>query len=360
MRKIVQFFLAVGLLAFTGMSCAQEPADRSSASRRLDIYFVDSEGGQITLFVAPSGQSMLVDTGFAGQADRIMAVLKEANVNVLDYVVITHYHGDHVGSAAELANRIPIRHFVDHGDYTVELQPNRSAGFSSYQAVRAKAHAIVPKPGDKIPVTGLDVEVVSAAGEVITKPVVGAPGAGAPNTLCHDAKLKDQDPTPENTESLGLVVRYGKFRLLDLGDLVWNLEHALVCPNNLLGTFDVFHTTRHGDPHSGAPQLVHAIRARVAIMNNGEKKGGDPEYWQIVHTAPGLEDFWQEHRSAAGGEEHNSPEQFIANLSETDHLHNIKMSVLPDGSFTVTNERTGFTKEYAAKNVAAPKRQAQK
>jgi competence protein ComEC len=220
MRRFVQFFLAVGLLTFTGVSGAQEPAEKSSAPRQLDIYFVDSEGGQITLFVAPSGQSMLVDTGFAGQADRIMAVLKQANVTVLDYVVITHYHGDHVGSAAELANRIPIRHFVDHGDYTVELQPNRSAGFTSYQAVRAKAHAIVPKPGDKIPVAGLDVEVVSAAGEVITKPVVGAPDAGTPNALCRDAKLKDQDPTPENTESLGLVVRYGKFRLLDLGDLV--------------------------------------------------------------------------------------------------------------------------------------------
>jgi competence protein ComEC len=343
------FVLGLALLGFPAVPRAQEPPEKSTGQKPLDIYFVDSEGGQITLFVAPSGESMLVDTGFAGQADRIMTVLKQAGVSVLDYVVITHYHGDHVGSAAELASRIPIRHFVDHGNYTVELQPNRVAGFAAYQPVRARAHAIVPRPGDKIPIAGLDVEVVSAAGEVITKPVVGAPGAGIPNPLCRDAKLKVQDPTPENTESLGLVVRYGKFRLLDLGDLVWNLEHALVCPNNLLGTFDVFHTTRHGDPHSGAPQLVHAIHARVAVMNNGEKKGGDPEYWQIVHTAPGLEDFWQEHRSAAGGEDHNSPEQFIANLNEVDHLHNLKMSARPDGSFTMTNERTGFTKDYPAK-----------
>src|SRR5206468_74598 len=159
-----------------------------------------------------------------------------------------------------------------HGDYTVELQPNRVTGFASYQPVRAKAHVIVPKPGDKVPIAGLDVTVVSAAGEAITKPL-GAAGAGVPNPLCRQAVLKVQDATPENTESLGLAVQFGKFRLLDLGDLVWNLEHALVCPNNLIGTFDVFHTTRHGDPHSGAPQLVHAIKARVAIMNNGEKKG---------------------------------------------------------------------------------------
>jgi len=199
------------------------------------------------------------------------------------------------------------------------------------------------------------VRVVSSAGDLITRPIQGAPGAGAPNPLCRDAKLKDQDPTPENFESVGLVVRYGSFRLLDLGDLTWNQEHALACPNNLIGAMDVFDTTRHGDPHAGAPQLVHTIRARVAVMNNGERKGGDSEYWQIVHQASGLQDFWQLHRSAAGGAEHNSPEQFLTNLNEEDHGHPIKMSVQPDGTFTMRNERNGFAKEYTAtpKTVAS-------
>jgi competence protein ComEC len=372
MRKTGPLLVAVALLLPVFLADARGPQPRPQDGKPLDIYFIDTEGGQATLFLSPSGQSMLVDTGFAGNqgaapgpdrapsaasagareptrdADRISAVLEKANVAVIDYVVITHYHGDHVGNAAELANRIPIRHFVDHGPYTVELQPSRVAPYLSYQPVRERAHTIVPKPGDRIPITGLDVQVVSSAGELISKPIVGAPAAGVPNPLCRDAKLKDQDPTPENFESVGIVVRYGRFRLLDLGDLTWNQEHELVCPNNLLGTFDVFHTTRHGDPHSGAPQLVHRIRARVALMNNGERKGGAPEYWQIVHEAPGLEDFWQLHRSAAGGAEHNSPEQFLANLNEIDHGHNIKMSVRPDGSFTMTNERNGFTKEYPA------------
>jgi hypothetical protein len=142
---------------------------------------------------------------------------------------------------------------------------------------------------------------------------------------------------------------------LDLGDLTWNQEHQLVCPNNLLGSFDVFHTTRHGDPNSGAPQMVHAVRARIAVMNNGQRKGGAPEYWQIVREAPGLEDLWQLHRSAAGAETHNSPEQFLANLNETDHGHNLKLSARPDGSLVMTNERTQFTKEYPARtrNAAA-------
>ena len=351
---------------------AQVQAAKGQPQRTLDVYFIDTEGGQATLFVTPSGESMLMDAGFAGNqgmpdanasnangapitrdADRISAVFKQAGVTVLDWMVISHYHGDHVGNAAELANRLPIRHFVDHGPFSVELQPNRSAAFVAYMVVRDKARAIVAKPGDKIPVAGLEVQVVSSAGELITVPVAGAPGVGLPNPLCRDAKLKEQDPTPENFESVGIVVRYGNFRLLDLGDLTWNQEHALACPNNLLGTFDVFHTTRHGDPHAGAPQLVHAIRARVAVMNNGERKGGDPSYWQIVHEAPGLVDFWQLHRSAAGGTEHNSPEQFLANVNETDHGHNLKMSVRADGSFSMMNERNGFMKEYPARAKSA-------
>ena len=351
------------LLAFF-VPLSLDAQTNSQSPKPLDIYFLDTEGGQATLFLSPSGESMLVDTGFAANqgmpasqsgetgvtrdADRVSTVLKLANVNVLDYLVITHYHGDHVGNAAELAKRIPIRHFVDHGNYTVELQPGRVAGFASYQPVREKAHAATAKPGDRIPISGLDVRVVSSAGELIRKPMEGAPGAGLANALCRGAKLKDQDPTPENFESVGLVVRYNNFRLLDLGDLTWNQEHELVCPNNLIGAFDVFHTTRHGDPHAGAPQLVHAIHARVAVMNNGERKGGDPEYWQIVRTAPGLQDFWQIHRSAAGGADHNSPEQFLANLNETDHGHYIKMSVRADGSFSMMNERSGFTKNYMA------------
>jgi competence protein ComEC len=365
-------FFGLTLLVGSAPLCAQGPKQNGALQRTLDIYFIDTEGGQATLFVTPTGESMLVDTGFAGNqgmpdaiatnssgapvtrdADRISAVFKQAGVTVLDWMVISHYHGDHVGNAAELASRIPVRHFVDHGPFSVELQPGRSAAFLAYMAIRDKARAIVAKPGDKIPLTGMDVQVVSSAGELITAPIQGAPGAGLPNPLCRDAKLKEQDPTPENFESVGIVVRYGTFRLLDLGDLTWNQEHTLACPNNLMGTFDVFHTTRHGDPHAGAPQLVHAIRARVAVMNNGERKGGDPSYWQIVHEAPGLVDFWQLHRSAAGGTDHNSPEQFLANLNETDHGHYLKMSVRADGSFSMTNERNGFSRDYAAKAKSA-------
>src|ERR1700682_4925749 len=189
MRKMLPLLAAAALLVPVSLVHAQQPQQQKS----LDIYFIDTEGGQATLFVPPSGRSMLVDTGFPGNqgaataaearapgitrdADRITAVLKQANVTVLDYVVITHYHGDHAGNAAELASRIPIRHFVDHGPYTVELQPNRAGAFLSYQPVREKAHTIVPKPGDRIPVAGLDVHVVSAAGHGRAQPARGRCG----------------------------------------------------------------------------------------------------------------------------------------------------------------------------------------
>src|ERR1700732_782618 len=195
MRKMLPLLVAV-LFAPVPFVHSQLPQQQKS----LDIYFMDTEGGQATLFVSPSGQSMLVDTGFPGDqgaattaeenasefsrvADRITAVLKQTNVTVLDYVVITHYHGDHAGNAAELASRIPIRHFIDHGPYTVALQPNRSGAFVSYQPVRERAHTIVPRPGDKIAIPGLDVRVVSAAGDVMTEPMAGGPGGGGPHPL---------------------------------------------------------------------------------------------------------------------------------------------------------------------------------
>jgi competence protein ComEC len=373
LKTIVRWIVLLGtaLSILIRSAPAQAPPASSLTRKTMDVYFIDTEGGQATLFVSPSsGESMLVDTGFAGgapdkpempaalppigrDASRIMAVLKQAQVTVLDYVVITHYHGDHVGGAAELATRIPIRNFVDHGPYTVELQPNRAAGFIAYKTIRDRARAIVPKPGDKIPIADFEVLVLSGSGNLLRTPLAGVPGAGASNPFCATRLSKVPDPTPENTESIGLAVRFGNFRLLDLADLTWNQETELACPNNLLGTFDVFHTTRHGDPNSGSPQLVHSLGARVAVMNNGERKGGSPEYWQTVREAPGLQDFWQLHRSAAGGNEHNSPEQFLANLNETDHGHYLKLSARMDGSFTVTNQRNQFSKEYPARPVKA-------
>lgn len=332
--------LVVALLLGTPVPRAQAPSQKP-----LDIHFIDVEGGQATLLVAPSGESMLVDTGYPGfdgrDLARVEATAKQAGVSQIDYLVVTHYHTDHVGNAAALAPRIPIRTFVDHGP-TVETSNTRL--YDAYVEARKTGRHLQVKPGDKIPIAGLDVTVIAAGGQAIAKPL---PGAGAANPLCRDHTPKDADPS-ENAQSVGVVIGHGRFRMLDLGDLTWNKEHDLVCPSNRIGPIDLYLTTHHGLDQSGPAALVHAVRPRVAIMNNGPKKGGSPQAWRIVRNSPGLEDFWQLHYAVDGGAGSNTANELIANVDETT-AHSIKVSASRDGSFTVANTRNGVTKTYKAR-----------
>ncbi len=318
-----------------------------SGATGLEMYFIDVEGGQATLIVSPSGQSMLVDAGwpskFGPGADRIAAAAKLAGVEKIDYMLVTHYHLDHVGGVPELAAKIPIGTYIDHGPNT-ETDTMARTLESSYDKVVAKAKHLVVKPGDRIPIEGLDVEVVQAGGESISKPLKGA---GQPNSACEGVKPIGADPT-ENARSIGFILRYGKFRFADLGDLTWNKELALMCPNNPLGTVDVFLVSHHGMDISNSPALVDALHPKVAIMNNGAKKGGSPKAWTVIRNSPGLEDLWQLHYSLAGGTEHNSSENLIANPEHGGACQGswLKLSASSDGSFTVENSRNSFAKAY--------------
>ncbi len=321
-----------------------------NAQQRTDlkVYFVDVEGGQSTLFVSPSGESLLVDTGFPGarDAERIAATAKQAGLTEITYLVITHYHGDHVGGVPELADRIPIRTFIDHGPI-MEQTLNVPQSFAAYEPVLAKSEHILAKPGDKLPIKGLDVRVVSAAQQVITKPL---PGGGADNPLCSGFQPKDETKdillAGENAASVGTVISLDKFRMVDFGDLTWNHEHDLACPKNLIGTVDLYLTTHHGQDISGLPMLVYAIKPRAIVMNNGSKKGGAPATFEILHHMPAPADLWQLHYALGAGDA-NSPEQLIANPDEST-ANLIEVTAKPDGSFTVTNSRNGYSKEYAA------------
>ena len=315
-------------------------------AKTLDIYFIDVEGGQATLLVSPSGQSMLVDTGWRGyngrDADRIAAAAKAAKVKQLDYVAITHYHRDHVGGVPALADQLKIGTLVDHGP-AMEDSKVVKEDYADYERVLPRAQHLVAKPGDVVPVKGINVDVLTSAGDHIQSAL---PGAGQPNPQCASTEKKDDDVT-ENARSLGMLVTYGKFRLLDLGDLTWNKEMELVCPNNLIGTVDVYLTTHHGLSQSNNPALVRAVHPRVAIMNNGARKGGTPSAWQIIKDSPGMQDIWQLHYSVEGQREHNMPDSFIANVDEVgDAGSYIKLSSESDGSFSVTNSRNKYHKEY--------------
>jgi len=414
---------AAAILALTSAPMAQ----RGTTPKPLDIYVVDTEGGKAALWVAPSGQSLLIDSGNPGNRDldRIMAAVNDAGLKQIDFLISTHYHVDHIGGLQELAKRIPIGHFIDHGPSVEERE--QVQGFqAAYAELYGKAKHTVVKPGDKIPIAGLDWRIVTTAGQVLKTPL---PGAGKPNPACAGIAPKDMSPTDDNGQSVGSVITYGQFRAIDLGDLLWNKENELMCPNNPVGTVDAFFVTHHGLDQSNSPALVHALQPRVAVMQNGTRKGAGTDTMKTMWSSPGLEDIWELHWSYNAGIDLNSAGVFIANIDDPATIAGvltapprgggpggagrggpggaapaggppaaagqppagapaasapaanasqapasgapgsagapgggrggggtaaaahtpaywIKMSVQPDGSFTVTNSRNGFTKSY--------------
>ncbi len=313
----------------------------------LRIVAIDVEGGKSTLYVAPSGESMLIDTGYAGNnnrdANRIAAAAASAGVKRIDYLVITHYHGDHAGGVPQLSAKMPIGRIFDHGDSFEKSNPKTVAVFEPFAEVRAKYPHQTLHPGDTIPLKGVRVDVVAGAGDAIGSPLAGG---GQPNPLCSSYEALKVDPG-ENAHSLAMILTFGNLRIADLGDLYWNQEHELACPVNKLGVVDLYMTTHHGTATSSSPQMVHALHPRVAIMNNGEDKGGSVKAWTTIMSSPGLEDLWQLHFSKEGGKEHNVAEQRIANPSaQGDGGFAIEVRARQDGTFTVRNGRNGFEKTY--------------
>jgi competence protein ComEC len=319
-------------------------------STSLRIYFIDVEGGQATLFVTPTGQSLLVDTGWPGfngrDADRIVAAAKDAGLSKIDYVLITHFHIDHVGGVSQLAERFPIGTFIDHGENRETTDQPTMQVWQAYQKLlqSGKYKHIIAKPGDKLPITGMDAVVVSGDGNVTSKPL---PGAGAENPACKAAEQAPADTT-ENARSLGFFVDFGKLRILDLGDLTKDKEWDLMCPVNKLGHIDIYIVSHHGWQQSGSAQLVDGISPRVAIMDNGAKKGGSLGPWEIIEKSPRLENLWQLHYSEEGGSTHNVPAEFIANPQGPDAGHYLRLSAHKDGTFEVFNSRTKQTTKYSA------------
>jgi beta-lactamase superfamily II metal-dependent hydrolase len=320
-----------------------------AGEKTLNIYFIDVEGGQSTLIVTPAGQSLLVDAGYPERdgrdPDRIMAAVRDARLTRIDYLLVTHLHEDHDGGAAALSQRIPIGTFVDYGS-PVENAKEVVAAFVGYSEARDRSQHLVPKAGDRLPLEGVIVDVVSADGTVLPSPL---DGAGQRNAACADFE-RPPDSRGENPRSIGISLRFGAFRFLDVGDLVASKMADLVCPANLLGEVDAYLLTHHANSDPTLPAVFEAIRPRVAIANNGPWKGATPQTMTALHELRNPVDVWQLHRTINYGAE-NFPEGFIANLGfeAADGASWIKLSASENGAFSITNGRTGWTKHYQAR-----------
>jgi competence protein ComEC len=337
---------------FIGCTSLFSAASAAPEEKALRVYFVDVEGGQATLFVTPEGGSLLVDTGWPGNngrdADRIVAAAKDAGIDKIDYVLITHYHDDHVGGAPQLAAKIPIGTFIDHGENR-EVGGNARKLYDAYNALLASGHYkhITARPDEVIPIGPARVRVISADGKVLSRSL---PGGGQPNASCGDsAPAGDQT---ENPRSLGVLITFDRLKILDLGDLTADKEYALMCPENRLGHVDIYIASHHGFNQSGSKALVHAIAPRVAIVDNGAKKGGSPQALDIIKSSPGLEAMWQLHYSEEGGEAHNAAADFIANLQGSDSANYLKLTAAEGGRFEMFNSRTHKTEVYLARPSA--------
>jgi competence protein ComEC len=325
------------------------------AAQNLEIYWIDAEGGASTLIVTPSGQSLLVDTANRTPDDRdakrIFAAAQQAGLKKIDILLTTHFHGDHIGAMPALAKMIPIEMYMDHGE-TIEIsRPTVATAYHAYEELSAGKRKSL-KAGDHIPMKGVNIQVIMSAGQPITKPIEGAGvGAGAKNAACADFKEHGADVDPDNDQSVGFVLRYGKFTFLDLGDLTWNYEQKLVCPSNLIGHIDLYQTTHHGLDRSNSPQFVWAIQPTVAVMNNGPRKGGQASVFETLRKSPGLQDIWQGHLALATPKEVNTSDSMIANMEPTAECKGnlLKASVDSQGRYTMTNLRNGFSKTYESK-----------
>jgi competence protein ComEC len=359
---------AVSLMALAlGTPHAARVQAAPAQTRNLEFYWIDVEGGAATLIVSPTGESMLFDTGYeegGRDAKRIYAAAQKAGLKQIDHVVISHWHGDHVGGLAAFAKMMPILHFYDHGDGVETVDRPRLEG---YKAIAGDKRTIV-KAGDKIPFGGTDTLVVSSEFSVLPQPVSG----GGPNPLC--ANAAEMGPAgPENQRMVGLLMRVGNFKYLSLADLDWQKEMELACPVNKLGQVNLYLVSRHGGlDDSGAPPFLGAIKPQVVVMNNGPRKGlgqtddrakpiqvpgktyAPYERNSFLRLAklPGIEGIWQGHMSMIDKDPaHNTAPTMIANLEDgaADQGNWIHGSVAADGTFTITNGRNGFSKTYKAR-----------
>jgi competence protein ComEC len=316
--------------------------------KTLDFYFIDVEGGAATLIITPLGESMLIDSGFQEERDaqRILHVAKNvAGLKQIDHFVATHWHRDHVGGITLLAKLFPVKNFYDHGFPSKPANDIQTPLLEAYRAV-SNGKSIALNAGDEIKflsqrsVPRLRFRILAANGSVVGEE------AGAPQIKpCgSDFKPIDEDKT-DNANSLGMILSFGSFKFFNGGDLTWNIENKLVCPKDLIGPVDVFQVNHHGVGNSNNPAMVRAIKPRVAIIDNGPRKGADPSVYVTLKSVREIEAIFQLHKNVRSTWSENTSSTFIANDDEKCQGEFIKMSVDANGRsyrVEIPSKKVGF------------------
>jgi competence protein ComEC len=341
--------------------CMLPGAALAADSDKLLIESIDVEGGAATLYITPEHRSLLIDSGWSSDigakdpdsAQRIIASARRHGLSKLDYVLITHYHVDHVGGVPELLSQFPVGTILDHGPNRETPAPDSPPAAAAFQpvalypkyleAIRGHQHRTL-KPGDTLNIGSLHLTVVTSDGVALDRAL---PGAGNPIPECDTMSPMTQDGGEENSRSVGVVLTFGRTRIASFGDLTWNMEQRLVCPRDKVGAVDLFFVSNHGTHLNNSPALLHALSPRVAIVGNGARKGADPETYETVSHSPRLVRLWQLHFAERAGADHNVPVDYIANPSSIGDGHtSLEIVVGKQGGFTVTNDRTGFSETY--------------
>jgi competence protein ComEC len=339
-----QCWLILGLALWAPALKAAEPG------RGLEVRFLDTEGGAATLIITPAGESVLIDCGNPGSrdAERIHRAALDAGLKAIDHLVITHWHSDHYGGVGRLAKLLPIRNFYDRGipEKLAEDPVNFPLLIQAWKTA-SEGRSKTLRPGDEIKLRqaegALPVKLLClcAAGEVLPE----RPGAPA-NPLAKEHRPKPEDKS-DNARSLGFLLSYGPFRFLDLGDLTWNVEHRLVAPSDRVGPVDVYQVTHHGLNISNNPVLIQTVRPRVAVFNNGARKGAHPEVMTTLRRVPDIQAIYQLHRNVTVGAQENTDAELIANPDEKCQGESIRLTVAPDGrSYAVVVGSKGKPRTY--------------